>query len=87
MLITTILTAAISAVSGFHYTASLVPFIDSPIIWLACFGLVAMAMLNVIGIRESATVALIMELTAFFVNLVVGVIAVWCFHRRSCGER
>ena len=42
------LTAAITAVSGFHYIASLVPFIDSHIIWLACLGLVALSMLNVI---------------------------------------
>ena len=81
MLITTsyFLTAAISAVSGFHYIASVVPFIDSHIIVLACVGLVALAMLNVIGIRESATVALIMALAAFSVNLVVGAVSLWQF--------
>ena len=81
MLITTsyFLTAAISAVSGFHYIASVVPFIDSHIIVLACVGLVALAMLNVIGIRESATVALIMALAAFLVNMVVGAVSLWQF--------
>lgn len=36
-------------------------------------------MLNVIGIRESATVALIMALAAFLVNMVVGAVSLWQF--------
>lgn len=73
MLITTsyFLTAAISAVSGFHYIASVVHAIDNHIVTLACVGLIALAVLNVIGIRESAMAALIMAVAAFTVDILV----------------
>ncbi|MDZ4341776.1 MAG: universal stress protein [Candidatus Binatia bacterium] len=77
MLITTsyFLTAAISAVSGFHYIASVLPSIDGYIVVLACLGLLALAMLNIIGIRESAMVALIMAISAFAIDIVVVVLS------------
>jgi len=77
MLITTsyFLTAAISAVSGFHYIASVLRFLDDHIVLLACAGLVALAVLNVIGIRESATAALLMALAAFGVDLVLIIVS------------
>ncbi len=77
MLITTsyFLTAAISAVSGFHYIASVLHFLDDHIVLLACAGLVALAVLNVIGIRESDTAALIMALAALSTDLVVIIIS------------
>jgi amino acid transporter/nucleotide-binding universal stress UspA family protein len=65
------LTAAISAVSAFHYVGSVLPFIDAHIVPLACVGLLALAILNIIGIRESATVALVMAITALIVDLIV----------------
>jgi amino acid transporter/nucleotide-binding universal stress UspA family protein len=65
------LTAAISAVSGFHYVGSVLPFLDAHVVLLACFGLLALAILNIIGIRESATAALVMASTAFIVDIVV----------------
>ena len=65
------LTAAISAVSGFHYIASVLHSLDDHIVILACTGLLALAVLNVIGIRESATAALLMAVTAFVVDLLV----------------
>ena len=65
------LTAAISAVAGFHYVGSVLPFIDAHIIFLACLGLLALAILNIVGIRESATVALFMAVAALFVNILV----------------
>jgi amino acid transporter/nucleotide-binding universal stress UspA family protein len=73
MLITTsyFLTAAISAVSGFHYVGSILPFLDAHVVLLACFGLLALATLNIVGIRESATAALFMATTAFIVDIVV----------------
>ncbi|HXV80740.1 MAG TPA: universal stress protein [Candidatus Binatia bacterium] len=73
MLITTsyFLTAAISAVSGFHYIGSILLFVDAHIVALACLGLIGLAVLNIIGVRESATVALGMALMALIVNLVV----------------
>jgi amino acid transporter len=65
------LTAAISAVSGFHYVGSVLPFLDAHVVLLACFGLSALAILNIVGIRESATAALVMASTAFIVDIVV----------------
>ena len=65
------LTTAISAVSGFQYIGSLFPTLDNYIVILSCIGVGILAALNIIGIRESATVALLMALAAFAVNLVV----------------
>ena len=53
------LTTAISAVSGFQYIGSVFPSLDAHIIALACIGVGVLAVLNIIGIRESATVALV----------------------------
>jgi amino acid transporter/nucleotide-binding universal stress UspA family protein len=77
MLITTsyFLTAAISAVSGFHYVGGVLPFLDAHIVPFACLGLLALAILNIIGIRESATVALVMATTALTINMAVVALA------------
>jgi amino acid transporter/nucleotide-binding universal stress UspA family protein len=81
MLITTsyFLTAAISAVSGFHYIGSVVHLIDANIVLFACIGLLALALLNIVGIRESATVALGMAIAALAVDLIVIAISFWQF--------
>jgi amino acid transporter len=81
MLITTsyFLTAAISAVSGFHYVGSVVPIIDANIVVFACVGLSALAALNIVGIRESATVALVMAVIALGVDLIVVAVSFWQF--------
>lgn len=65
------LTTAISSVSGFQYIGSVFPFLDQHIVWLACAGVFVLAILNIIGIRESATVALFMAASALTVNFVV----------------
>ena len=65
------LTAAISSVSAFHYVGSVLPFLDAYIVLLACIGLLALAALNFIGIRESASVSLAMAATALIVDIVV----------------
>jgi len=65
------LTTAISAVSGFQYMGSVFPVLDAHIVTLACVGVGLLAALNIVGIRESAMVALIMACASFFVNLVV----------------
>ena len=65
------LTTAISAVSGFQYIGSIFPVLDSHIVALACVGVGILAALNIVGIRESATVALVMACASFLVNLVV----------------
>ncbi len=65
------LTTAISAVSGFQYMGSLFPTLDSYLVWLAMSGVLALAILNIIGIRESAAAAMIMAISALGVDLVV----------------
>ena len=65
------LTTAISAVSGFHYIGSAFAALDSHVVLLSCTGVLVLAALNVIGIRESAAVALVMACASFVVNLLV----------------
>src|ERR687892_2486385 len=70
------LTTAISSVSGFQYIGSVFPAADDFIVLLACLGVGILAALNIIGIRESATVALVMASAAFVVDIVVIGVAV-----------
>jgi amino acid transporter/nucleotide-binding universal stress UspA family protein len=65
------LTTAISSVSGFQYIGSAFPALDAHIVLLSCLGVGVLAVLNIIGIRESAAVALVMACASFVVNLVV----------------
>jgi amino acid transporter/nucleotide-binding universal stress UspA family protein len=65
------LTTAISSVSGFQYIGSAFPALDAHIVLLSCLGIGVLAVLNIIGIRESAAVALVMACASFVVNLVV----------------
>jgi len=59
------LTAAISAVSGFAYLASLLPAISGAILHLSIAGLVLLGLLNWVGIRESASVSALVGTAAF----------------------
>jgi amino acid transporter/nucleotide-binding universal stress UspA family protein len=65
------LTTAISSVSGFQYIGSAFPALDYHMVLLACLGVGILAALNIVGIRESATVSLVMASAAFMVDLVV----------------
>jgi amino acid transporter/nucleotide-binding universal stress UspA family protein len=65
------LTTAISAVSGFHYIGSVFPDLDPYVVLLSCIGVGVLAALNIIGIRESASAALVMACGSFVVNLIV----------------
>jgi amino acid transporter/nucleotide-binding universal stress UspA family protein len=65
------LTTAISAVSGFQYVGSVFPSLDADVVLLSCAGVGVLAALNIIGIRESATVSLVMACASFLVNLIV----------------
>ena len=65
------LTTAISAVTGLQYIGSAFPSLDNYIVILSCIGVGILAALNIIGIRESATAALIMALAAFGADLIV----------------
>lgn len=63
------LTSSISATSAFYYAGSLVPFFEDHVVAFACGGIVFLALLNVVGIRESATVSLWMALAALSIDL------------------
>jgi amino acid transporter/nucleotide-binding universal stress UspA family protein len=65
------LTTAISSVSGLQYVGSAFPGFDNHIILLSCMAVGILAALNIIGIRESATVSLIMACAAFVIDLIV----------------
>ncbi len=80
------LTSAISSVSGFYYLASVFPTLEPHVAELAAAALVLLALVNIIGIRESATLALGMALAAFIVNLGVIAIVVWHVGPRGIAE-
>ncbi len=69
------LTSAISTASGFFYLGSIFPLFSEHVVFFSCLSLIAMALLNIIGIRESAMVALAFAVAAFSVDLVVIVLA------------
>jgi len=71
------LTSAISTVSGFYYLSSVFGAMEPYIPELAALGLVLLALVNIIGIRESATLSLIMATTALIVNLGVITVVIW----------
>jgi len=68
------LTSSISSVSGFSYLSSVLPMVKPHLVALSCAGLGLLCMLNIIGIRESAAVALFMAGISFVVALVTAVI-------------
>lgn len=70
------LTSAISSVSGFYYLASVAGSIEPYVAQFAAGGLLVLALVNVVGIRESASLALVMAIAAFIANLVVIALAV-----------
>ena len=65
------LTTAISAVAGFQYVGSVFTSLDAHVVLLSCAGVGVLAALNIIGIRESAAVSLVMACASFIVNLIV----------------
>lgn len=71
------LTSAISTVSGMLYVGSVVPYVDSHVVSLSIVALVALASINIIGIRESATLSFFISLCALGVNLIVIGATLW----------
>src|SRR5215470_3481237 len=65
------LTSAISSVSGINYLGSLFPSLDAHIVLLSIGALLLLAAINIIGIRESAILALGMAVCALIVDVVV----------------
>lgn len=68
------LTSSISSVSGFAYLSTVFPIIRPNIELFACLGVGFLCLLNVIGIRESASVALGMALLSFLTSLITAVV-------------
>lgn len=64
-------TSAISTVSGVVYIGSVLPWFDAHIASVACATLVALALINIVGIRESAMLSLFMAGAALLVNVCV----------------
>ncbi|HTF90128.1 MAG TPA: amino acid permease [Planctomycetota bacterium] len=65
------LTAAVSSVSGIHYLASTWPALDEHVAALAIAALLVLAVLNIVGIRESASISFLMALCALGIDLIV----------------
>ncbi len=65
------LTSAISSTSGIHYLGSVFPFFEHHVVLFALLSLSVLALVNIIGIRESAMLSLCMAGLAFVVNIVV----------------
>lgn len=71
------LTSAISSVSGMNYLASLFPTLDPHIIGLSVGALLFLAAINLIGIRESAIISLVMAVAALSVDVLVLGVTWW----------
>ena len=71
------LTAAISAVSGFAYLATMFPSLEHAVPMLAVVGLILLGILNWIGIRESAAVSAAIGTAAFAVLIALVGFSSW----------
>src|SRR4051794_7292940 len=71
------LTGAISAVSGFQYLAALFPALDHWLVPAACAAIMALGMLNYVGVRESAILTAVLAVASFVTNvIVVGLVSI-----------
>ncbi len=71
------LTAAISAVSGFSYLATMFPSLEHAVPTLAVIGLILLGVLNWVGIRESAAVSAAIGTAAFAVLIALVGFSSW----------
>ncbi len=71
------LTAAISAVSGFAYLATMFPSLEHSVPLLAVVGLILLGVLNWVGIRESAAVSAAIGTAAFAVLIALVGFSSW----------
>src|SRR5262245_28335879 len=65
------LTSAISGLSGVHYLGTLVPWFEQHVLGISTCLLLLLAIVNTIGIRESAALSFVMAAAAFMTSLVV----------------
>jgi len=71
------MTSAISSVSGMHYLGTIVPAVEHNIVLWSVAALLLLAVVNFIGIRESAALSLVMAAAAIVVNLIVVVVTLF----------
>ncbi|MGD9764964.1 MAG: amino acid permease [Candidatus Binatia bacterium] len=71
------LTSAISSVSGIHYLGSLFRVLDPHVVAVSVGALLFLAAINLIGIRESAIISLVMAFAALTVDLLVIGVTWW----------
>src|SRR5438552_8576006 len=65
------LTSAISSVSAFQYVGTVVPLIAHHVELMAALGLLLLGAINIVGIKESATLAFYMAVISLVTNVVV----------------
>ena len=68
------LTVAISALAGVHYLDLVLP-LGEGLLPLTLLALVALTLINIVGVKESARVSLVLAITAVVVELLVVVVA------------
>jgi amino acid transporter len=68
------LTGAISSVSGIQYLAGAVPSMEAWVVEAACVAVILLGLLNVVGIRESASLTALLAVSSLVVNLIVLVV-------------
>jgi amino acid transporter len=71
------LTSSISSTSAFYYLGSLFPFFEAHVVAFSCIGIFLLAMLNIVGIRESAMVSLWMAGAALSIDAWVILCTLW----------
>jgi amino acid transporter len=65
------LTGAISSVSGLQYLSGMFPRLEPWVVEAACAAVVGLGLLNIVGIRESASLTAVLAVSSLVVNLVV----------------
>ena len=71
------LTSAISSLAGLHYLGSQFPVLEEHVVELSIAALLLLAIVNTIGIRESATLALVLAGASFVVSVTVVTFTLW----------
>jgi amino acid transporter len=65
------LTGAISSVSGLQYLGGMFPSLEGWVVEAACAAIILLGLLNIVGIRESASLTAVLAVSSLIVNLTV----------------
>lgn len=80
------LTCSISSVSGFYYLSSVIPPIADRVPLFACLGLIFLAIVNIVGVRESARLSFVMAAASLITNLAIVVLLLVSLDVHQWGE-